>query len=59
MKYRDLRDFLAQLETRGDLTRVSAAVDPRLELTEVCASVTRRRSLVPCRRSDARYSRDR
>jgi 4-hydroxy-3-polyprenylbenzoate decarboxylase len=39
MKYRDLRDFLSQLEARGELKRVSAAVDPRLEMTEVCARV--------------------
>jgi len=39
MKYRDLRDFLSQLEARGALKRVAAAVDPRLEMTEVCARV--------------------
>src|SRR5262245_29344315 len=39
MKYRDLRDFLSQLEARGELKRVSAPVDPRLEMTEVCARV--------------------
>src|SRR5690606_24942217 len=32
---RDLRDFLALLESRGELKRVSAFVDPKLELTEV------------------------
>ena len=36
MKYRDLRDFLTQLETRGALKRVAAEVDPRLEITEIC-----------------------
>jgi 4-hydroxy-3-polyprenylbenzoate decarboxylase len=36
MKYRDLRDFLAQLEGAGELKRVRAAVDPRLEMTEIC-----------------------
>jgi 4-hydroxy-3-polyprenylbenzoate decarboxylase len=36
MQYRDLRDFLAQLESRGLLKRVTAEVDPRLEMTEVC-----------------------
>jgi 4-hydroxy-3-polyprenylbenzoate decarboxylase len=36
MKYRDLRDFLAQLEGAGELRRVRTAVDPRLEMTEVC-----------------------
>ena len=42
MKYRDLRDFLSQLETRGELKRVSATVDPRLEMTELCDRVLRR-----------------
>jgi 4-hydroxy-3-polyprenylbenzoate decarboxylase len=37
--YRDLRDFLAQLEARGELKRIAAAVDPRLEMTEICARV--------------------
>jgi 4-hydroxy-3-polyprenylbenzoate decarboxylase len=39
MKYRDLRDFLTQLEARGELKRIAVAVDPRLEMTEVCARV--------------------
>jgi len=39
MKYRDLRDFLAQLEQLGELKRVSAEVDPRLEMTEICDRV--------------------
>ncbi len=39
MKYRDLRDFVAQLEARGELKRLAATVDPRLEMTEVCARV--------------------
>jgi 4-hydroxy-3-polyprenylbenzoate decarboxylase len=36
MKYRDLREFIALLEARGELKRVSAAVDPYLEMTEIC-----------------------
>ncbi len=36
MKYKDLRDFIAQLEQRGDLKRVGIEVDPRLEMTEIC-----------------------
>ncbi len=36
MKYKDLRDFLAQLEKQGELKRIEAEVDPRLEMTEVC-----------------------
>ena len=39
MKYLDLRDFLAGLEARGELKRITAAVDPRLEMTEVCDRV--------------------
>ncbi len=39
MKYRDLRDFLAQLEARGELKRIAASVDPRLEMTEICDRV--------------------
>lgn len=36
MKYKDLRDFMAQLERQGELKRVSVEVDPRLEMTEIC-----------------------
>ena len=36
MKYRDLRDFLDQLESAGQLRRVRAEVDPYLEMTEIC-----------------------
>ena len=36
MAYRDLREFLQQLQARGELTRVQAEVDPRLEMTELC-----------------------
>jgi 4-hydroxy-3-polyprenylbenzoate decarboxylase len=39
MKYRDLRDFLAQLEARDELKRITAEVDPRLEMTEICDRV--------------------
>src|SRR5512137_363055 len=39
MKYADLRDFLAQLERRGELKRIAAEVDPRLEMTEICDRV--------------------
>lgn len=41
MKYRDLRDFIAQLEKIGELKRVAAEVDPQLEMTEVCDRVLR------------------
>jgi 4-hydroxy-3-polyprenylbenzoate decarboxylase len=36
MKYQDLRDFIAQLEKRGLLKRISQEVDPNLEMTEIC-----------------------
>ena len=41
MKYRDLRDFIAQLEKLGELKRIVAEVDPKLEMTEVCDRVLR------------------
>jgi len=34
--YSDLRDFLHQLETRGELKRIRPHVSPRLEMTEIC-----------------------
>jgi 4-hydroxy-3-polyprenylbenzoate decarboxylase len=36
MKYRDLRDFIGQLETKGELKRTAIEVDPCLEVTEIC-----------------------
>jgi 4-hydroxy-3-polyprenylbenzoate decarboxylase len=39
VKYRDLRDFVAQLERMGELRRVAAEIDPRLEMTEICDRV--------------------
>ncbi|MFZ4702733.1 MAG: 4-hydroxy-3-polyprenylbenzoate decarboxylase [Candidatus Methylumidiphilus sp.] len=36
MKYRDLRDFIAQLEVCGELKRISHPADPKLEITEIC-----------------------
>ena len=36
MKYRDLRDFLHQLERRGQLKRIKVEIDPYLEMTEIC-----------------------
>jgi 4-hydroxy-3-polyprenylbenzoate decarboxylase len=35
VKYADLRDFIAELEKRGDLVRITAEVDPKLEMTEI------------------------
>lgn len=36
MHYQDLRDFIAQLEKMGELKRITHAVDPYLEMTEIC-----------------------
>ena len=36
MKYKDLRDFIAQLEKKGELKRITQEVDPVLEMTEIC-----------------------
>jgi 4-hydroxy-3-polyprenylbenzoate decarboxylase len=41
MKYTDLRDFLFQLERRGELKRVTLEIDPHLEITEICDRVLR------------------
>ncbi len=35
MKYTDLRDFIAELERRGELLRIATEVDPVLEMTEI------------------------
>ncbi|HKJ09338.1 MAG TPA: 4-hydroxy-3-polyprenylbenzoate decarboxylase [Gammaproteobacteria bacterium] len=42
MKYRDLRDFIDQLEQQGELKRIGVEVDPRLEMTEICDRTLRR-----------------
>ena len=39
MKYKDLRDFISQLEQQGELRRISTEVDPHLEMTEICDRV--------------------
>ncbi|MER2511726.1 MAG: 4-hydroxy-3-polyprenylbenzoate decarboxylase [Nitrosomonas ureae] len=36
MQYKDLRDFLGQLEVMGELKRVQTEIDPVLEMTEIC-----------------------
>jgi len=41
MKYRDLRDFVAQLEQMGDLRRVREPVSPQLEMTALSDRVLR------------------
>ncbi len=41
MKYRDLRDFMSQLENTGELRRIGVEVDPYLEMTEIGDRVLR------------------
>ena len=41
MAYKDLREFIAKLEKEGELKRISAEVDPVLEITEITDRVTR------------------
>lgn len=42
MHYRDLRDFLAKLESIGELVRVKQNVSPDLEMTEFCMQVLKK-----------------
>jgi 4-hydroxy-3-polyprenylbenzoate decarboxylase len=41
LAYRDLRAFLARLEREGELKRITAEVDPVLEITEITNRVTK------------------
>jgi 4-hydroxy-3-polyprenylbenzoate decarboxylase len=41
MQYKDLRDFVAQLETLGELKRITVPVDTHLEMTEIADRVLR------------------
>ena len=41
MSYRDLRDFISQLEQTGELRRISQPVSPVLEMTALCDRVLR------------------
>ena len=41
MPYQDLREFLALLESKGDLRRISAPVSPELEMTEIAYRLMR------------------
>ncbi len=42
MKYKDLRDFIGQLERQGELRRIGQPVSPNLEMTEICDRTLRR-----------------
>ncbi len=41
MAYKDLREFIKRLEKEGELKRISAPVNPVLEITEITDRVTR------------------
>ncbi|MCT9125336.1 4-hydroxy-3-polyprenylbenzoate decarboxylase [Cupriavidus gilardii] len=41
MQYKDLRDFIGQLEQQGELRRIAAPVSPDLEMTEICDRLLR------------------
>ncbi|MEZ5627069.1 MAG: 4-hydroxy-3-polyprenylbenzoate decarboxylase [Rhodocyclaceae bacterium] len=41
MRYKDLRDFISQLEARGELKRITVPVDTHLEMTEIADRVLR------------------
>ncbi len=41
MEYKDLRDFIDQLEQGGDLKRISQRISPNLEITEISDRVLR------------------
>ena len=41
MHYKDLRDFITRLEAMGQLKRITASIDPKLEMTEICDRVLR------------------
>ena len=43
MGYADLQEFISALERDKDLVRVSASVDPHLEVTEIVQRVVRER----------------
>lgn len=42
MEYKDLRDFIQQLEELGELKRIAVEVDPYLEITEICDRTLRK-----------------
>jgi len=42
MKYKDLRDFIDQLEQLGELKRIKIEIDPNLEMTEIADRTLRK-----------------
>ncbi|MDC7221084.1 MAG: menaquinone biosynthesis decarboxylase [Spirochaetales bacterium] len=41
MAYKNLQDFIALLEKKGELKRITAQADPYLEITEICDRVSK------------------
>ena len=58
MAYQDLRAFIAELETRGDLCRVEQPIDPDLESTAFCLRTLRAEgpALLFARPKDSSYT---
>ena len=48
MPYRDLRDFMTQLEAAGELRRIAEPVSPHLEMTALADRVLREASAATC-----------
>ncbi|MDA3935520.1 MAG: UbiD family decarboxylase, partial [Actinomycetota bacterium] len=42
MAFKDLREYIALLESKGQIKRVSAKLDPKLEIGEVTDRVSKR-----------------
>ena len=39
MPFRDLKSFLAKLESQGDLVKIKTQVNPELEITEIVTRI--------------------
>jgi 4-hydroxy-3-polyprenylbenzoate decarboxylase len=55
-RYRDLRDFIDDLESRGELKRISQPVSPNLEMTEIADRTLRARGPALLFENPAGYS---
>jgi 4-hydroxy-3-polyprenylbenzoate decarboxylase len=55
-RYRDLRDFIDDLESRGELKRISKPVSPNLEMTEIADRTLRARGPALLFENPAGYS---
>jgi len=54
--FSDLRDFIQALEKAGELKRISAEVDPHLELTEICDRTLKKKGPALLFENPKRYS---